>query len=104
MKRIKVHADDHTQFLSRQPDKSFDIVYFDPMFRVKVEASTGIHILHALADPHPLSESAVREAVRVAKKRVILKERYHSNEFQRLGFQKVGGGATSIAYGFIDCE
>jgi 16S rRNA (guanine1516-N2)-methyltransferase len=103
MQRIRVQLGDHLQVLSQLPDKSYDLVYFDPMFRKTISTSTGIRILQELAAPQPLSEQAVAEAVRVARKRVVMKERYQSREFERLGFRKVEGGATRIAYGYIEC-
>jgi hypothetical protein len=68
------------------PDKSADIVYFDPMFRIPVEESSSISPYRFIANPEPLSLEAVTEAVRVARRKVILKDHRDSPEFDRLGF------------------
>ena len=102
MRRIKVVASDHLDYLRTQPDDSFDAVYFDPMFRHPFEESSGIHPLRRLADPRPLSPEAVAEACRVARRRVVLKESSRSLEFDRLGFREtVGGRYSHIRYGVI---
>ncbi|NLB17158.1 MAG: class I SAM-dependent methyltransferase [Syntrophomonadaceae bacterium] len=101
--KIEVHAGNHFEVLQSQPSQSFDIVYFDPMFRNPITVSSGISPLRALANPEPLMIEAVQEAQRVARRRVVLKERYQSHEFHRLGFEQVQIGKKSeIAYGIMD--
>nr|WP_274365315.1 MULTISPECIES: class I SAM-dependent methyltransferase [unclassified Paenibacillus] len=101
MRRIRaVHAD-HLAYLAALPDRSADIVYFDPMFRDPVHASSGISPLRALADERTLSHEAVREACRVARKCVVLKELRDSGEFERLGFSVDSRSQSKIAYGVI---
>lgn len=58
-------------------------------------------MLKELADPNPLDPDSVREAVRVARKRVVLKERLMSGEFERLGFRVVKE-ASNHAFGIIE--
>ena len=85
-----------------QADDSFDAVYFDPMFRHPFMESAGIHPLRFLADPRPVSAEAIREARRVARRRVVLKESSKSGEFARLGFSAfVGGKYSHVRYGVI---
>lgn len=100
MKRIQVINAEHLNYLSGLPDQAYDIVYFDPMFRNPVNTSTGIKPMRLLADPDPLTCQAISEGLRVARKRVVVKERQGSPEFNRLGCERVEGGASSpIAYG-----
>lgn len=102
MRRIKLKRSNHTDYLSSLPDKSVDIVYFDPMFEAAIEESSAIGPLRSLANHGKLSESAVHEAVRVARKCVMLKEQRGSNEFERLGFTRCKTKKTSkITYGVI---
>jgi 16S rRNA (guanine1516-N2)-methyltransferase len=54
-----------------------------------------------LADPRPVSEETVREAKRVARRTIILKEHRDSKEFERLGFSEVHRSTTKLAYGVI---
>ena len=104
MRRIKVVNTDYLPYLSEQPDKSYDVVYFDPMFRKPLTASSGISPLRSVANHAPLSLEAVREARRVARCRVVMKEANGSGEFARLGFERIMGGKYSkVHYGVILC-
>jgi 16S rRNA G966 N2-methylase RsmD len=99
---INVINASHREYLNKLADQSVDVVYFDPMFRNPLHKSTGMNPLRKLADHAPLEVETVKEACRVAKKRVVLKETSGSNEFYRLGFNNVVGGKNSpIAYGVI---
>ena len=103
MARIDAICADHEDFLPALPAKSYDVVYFDPMFRHPFMESSALMPMRKIADARPLSEKAVKEALRVAKERVILKESRLSGEFARLGFAKVEGGKYSkISYGVIE--
>lgn len=99
-KRVEVVLIDHLTYLQSLPDKSFDIIYFDPMFRKTLEVSPGIVNLRKISDTSPLEEAAIEEAKRVAKRRIVLKERRYSNEFLRLGFQTEKSN-RKILYGII---
>ncbi|MBR1553217.1 MAG: class I SAM-dependent methyltransferase [Schwartzia sp.] len=102
MRRVHVVCADYEEFLRAQPDHSFDAVYFDPMFRHPFMESAGIHPLRLLADPRPVSPEAIREACRVASRRVVLKESSKSEEFARLGFTEFEGGKYSnVRYGVM---
>ncbi|MCR4400733.1 MAG: class I SAM-dependent methyltransferase, partial [Syntrophomonadaceae bacterium] len=98
--RIEVLCAHHLQYLRALPAASFDVVLFDPMFRQPVHASRPLTPLRRLAQGGPLEREAVEAARRVARRRVVLKERRHSPEFARLGFARVEGGESSrVAYG-----
>lgn len=100
--RIEVVWADHLDFLKQQPDFSVDVIYFDPMFRHTRVQSASIQPLHLWSDSRPLSRETVKEACRVARRRVVLKERKDSVEFQRLGFKVLPGGKYSqVDYGMI---
>lgn len=100
--RIQISWGDHIEFLRRIPTSSVDIVYFDPMFRQTLQQSKSIQPLHQWSDHKPLDHKAIYEACRIARKRVVLKERKNSSEFQRLGFEILLGGQYSpVDYGVI---
>ena len=102
IKRIQVIPRDHQSYLEECPSDSFDIVYFDPMFQQPLLKSQPLNPLRKLADHRPLTEDSIEQACRVARKKVVLKERSDSLEFERLGFQKLVRGSNKlIAYGTI---
>ncbi|UQZ37184.1 SAM-dependent methyltransferase [Paenibacillus sp. PK3_47] len=101
LRRIRVVHSDHLQYLRSQPDKSVDIVYFDPMFRVPLTDSSAISPLRQFANDAALSPESVAEAVRVARKTVLLKEKALSGEFARLGFTELLRGSSKTSYGVI---
>ena len=103
MRRIEVINADCKDFLKTCAENSFDAVYFDPMFRKPIQKSSGLNPIRPLADNRPLTEEIIREACRVAKFRVVMKEHSGSEEFARLGFKILGGGKySSVAFGVIE--
>jgi 16S rRNA G966 N2-methylase RsmD len=102
LNRIQVIAEDHYGYLRRQADRSYDVVYFDPMFRQPLQQSQAISVIRGLANTAALRPETIREACRVARKKVILKETMPSQEFARLGFDQVVSGRHSpVGYGVI---
>lgn len=102
MRRIEVVNDDHLAYLKKLPSSSFDVVYFDPMFRHPVHQSAGISSLREVANMEALSRDAVKEALRVCRRKVMMKERNDSTEFDRLGFRRLNRPNSSITYGVIE--
>lgn len=103
MRRIEVVNVDHREYLFKVPPQSYDIVYFDPMFRRPIKKSPSINAVRWVANRDPIEPEVVDRAVKVARKRVVMKERRASGEFERLGFKFVVGGKSSpVAYGVID--
>jgi 16S rRNA (guanine1516-N2)-methyltransferase len=100
MRRIKVINIKHKEYLASLKAGSYDIVYFDPMFRFPRRQSTGINAARMLADPDPVDLETVQLAFNAAARRVVMKERRDSTEFERLGFKHIYGGRHSpVAYG-----
>jgi len=100
--RIQVINSEHYQYLSTLNDNSFDLVYFDPMFRQPLLKSQAISPLRSLANPLPLDLKAIEQACRVARKRVVIKERVEGTELQRLGCTTIiSGKHRKIAFGVI---
>ena len=105
LRRIKVQQTHCHDYLINLPANSFDIVFFDPMFRQPIHSSSNLKPLRYLANNQPIAESALTEACRVAKKRVVIKESNHNNEFERLGVTTICGGKySSIQYGVIKVD
>ncbi|WP_138493454.1 class I SAM-dependent methyltransferase [Paenibacillus pinistramenti] len=104
LQRIEVRHTDHLTGLKSLPDKSVDIVYFDPMFREPTMESSSLSPLRAYANDEPLSLAAIEEARRVARKTVVLKEKRDSGEFERLGFGTPERNRTKITYGVMHLD
>lgn len=103
MARIEVVCADSGRYLAEQEDNSFDVVYFDPMFRVPREKSSSMLPIRGIVNTTPLDAETVDEALRVCRKRVVMKENSFSGEFSRLGFNNIYGGRYSpIAFGVIE--
>lgn len=99
LRRIAVVHADHRRYLKEAPSGSFDVVYFDPMFAQPVQKSAQMRPIRALANADALDEATLREALRVARRRVVVKDRpmgpYAHNPF----FDEViGGGGSRIVY------
>lgn len=104
LRRIHVVHSDHLDYLRAQPDRSIDIIYFDPMFRVPLTDSAAISPLRQFANGDALSMVSVAEAVRVARKTVLLKEKALSGEFARLGFTELLRSNSKTSYGVIQID
>lgn len=98
-KQIEVWQGHHEDFLASLPDRSFDVVYFDPMFRAGIAESPSLQQLRNYANPLPLSVESIEHAKRVARRRVVVKERKDSGEFERLGLTVLNRENMQVAYG-----
>jgi 16S rRNA G966 N2-methylase RsmD len=101
MRRIEVVNDNYRSYLKQCESNSFDVVVFDPMFRKTVYHSKAMQMLKPLANPTAVDQESVKHAIRVARRRVLLKERKNSSEFARLGFTVIHQ-SSSYAWGVID--
>lgn len=97
-----VHADYRT-FLRQLPPKSFDVVYFDPMFTAPVMQASSLLPLRPLAWDRPLDPEDIALAARVARKRVVVKERSFF-DFTALGMSAAGGKNRKTAYGVLEIK
>lgn len=84
-RRIEVRATDHLAALRALPDRSFDVVVFDPMFRHGRAQPGGFELVRALADARPLEAAALDEARRVARRAVVVKDGAPGWDLARLG-------------------
>jgi 16S rRNA G966 N2-methylase RsmD len=86
MRRIQVIHSDYRFFLERCESKSYDVVYFDPMFETEILESDGIKGIKQLALYTDLTQEVMKEAKRVARQRIVLKDHWQSSRFSRFGF------------------
>jgi hypothetical protein len=104
LRRIEARHADYNEYLPTCRTACFDIVYFDPIFHSPVEQSAAMAPLRALADTSPLSAPAVREARRVARRRVVIKQRKGTPVWGELGVTRLEGSPKSrVEYGIVEC-
>lgn len=103
-KRIETVNVDYLSFLEGASDRSYDVVYFDPMFTERVIESTGIQSLGLFASYEDLTKEAIQQAMRVAKKRIILKDHYKSERFAKYGFTVDKRKTAKFHFGVIELE
>jgi hypothetical protein len=102
MKRIEVSHVHCYEFLKTLPDDSFDCVYFDPMFEEKILESDGIQALTNIAIYDAFQPEWIQEALRVAKLRVVLKDHYLSERFNKFGFQVLRRKSAKFHFGYME--
>ncbi|MCJ1907437.1 class I SAM-dependent methyltransferase [Planococcus ruber] len=104
MKRIRVVASDAVEFLKTCDDRSADVVYMDPMFTEEILESSNFLPLRGTAEAGQLTEEWMAQAVRVARKAVVLKAHFRSADFERYGFARRVRPNTKFHYGVISCR
>lgn len=102
MRRVEIVACNHLSYLKEQPEKSFDVVYFDPMFELAIEESSGISGMREFANHTPLQQVAIDEALRVARRRVVLKEGKTGKLYERYGFLPFRNREHHVVYSYRD--
>lgn len=88
--RIDLRNADHATFLAQAPERSFDVVVIDPMFRHPKAAQPGFDLLRSLADDAPLSVETLQRARHVARRLVVVKDAWPGKELKRLGLEILG--------------
>ncbi|MGA9288150.1 MAG: class I SAM-dependent methyltransferase [Anaerobacillus sp.] len=104
MRRISVRHNRYEEILPYLPNNEVDVVYFDPMFENTILESNGLNSIKQVALYDTLSDEMIKEAIRVARKRVVLKDFWQSSRFERLGFQQLIRKTSKFHYGFLDSK
>lgn len=73
IQKIELYNEDMRTFASKQSNKSFDIVYCDPMFENPKYESSALNPLRPLASYDTVDDQLISEFVRIARKRVVIK-------------------------------
>ncbi len=102
MRRVEVVHADHATYLAELPEGCFDVVYFDPFFDTTLSGSQAIHSLRAVGHMGPVSEPALREAARVARRRVVYKLKRPDCPAGLDSWRMVGGRKSRIEYRVLD--
>ncbi|MCD6550846.1 class I SAM-dependent methyltransferase [Thermotoga sp.] len=102
LKRIELYHTDFKRYVKEQPDNSFDVVYCDPMFENPVYASSAMNPLRPFAVYGTVNEDDVKEMLRIARKKVILKSHIKDSLFKRISMDELKGSRKSgVMYGVI---
>lgn len=94
---------DYRDYLAELAPNSFDVVYFDPMFEVPVLEASSLLPLRPLASHEPLRALDIKLAARVARRRVVVKQRSFF-DFASLGLRVEQGQNRKIAYGVLEIK
>ena len=100
LRRIQVANVRYETYLAAAPEKRYDVVYFDPMFEVPVKESPQFLSLRGHILSSTFSAAVLTAALRVAKRRVIVKERPFATVYKELPPDElIGGKYSRVAYG-----
>lgn len=102
MRNIEVVSSIAVDYLKTLPTQSFDVVYMDPMFEETIEESKNFAPLREAGVHIELDDEWMAEAIRVAKKRVVLKAHYRSPLFDRYDFKRMPRPNIKFHYGVIE--
>ncbi len=100
MRRVEVLNADYADYLRREADDAWDVVYFDPMFSETMADAPGLDLVRYLARGGSPAPADVGEARRVARRRVVMKDRRPGHALARLGFAKVEE-TRRVCYGVL---
>jgi 16S rRNA (guanine1516-N2)-methyltransferase len=92
---IDVHCGDSLELLRAQPDASFDVVVFDPMFEKPRRSSPAFDMLRRFADYTELTSVALEQARRVARRWVLVKGARYTQDLKKLGLTPETGSRTA---------
>ncbi|MDQ0253626.1 hypothetical protein J2S74_000998 [Evansella vedderi] len=104
LRRIRVYSHSNLEWLRKAETDSMDVVYFDPMFEEEVSGSNGFDPMRPFTVKSSFTEEVLEEAKRVAKKRVVLKDHFRSDRFQKFGFSVQVRPSATYHFGTIEME
>lgn len=85
MRRIVVENATYQNILPKMASRSWDIVYFDPMFTTSIQGNQSFNLVRMLGSYQPLQSEHIEEALRVAKRCVVVKDRAPGRRLVELG-------------------
>lgn len=101
MQNIEVIHTEAIEFLANQPDRSWDVVYIDPMFHAPIEESSNFKPLRQAGIHTSLTEKWMQEAFRVCNRRVVVKDRFDSNVFSQFAMHRKIRPNTKFHFGYL---
>lgn len=104
LRNIEVVQQISLDYLKTLPDKSFDCVYFDPMFEEGILESDGIKGLRQMAVYQDITNEMILHAKRVARERVVLKDHFRSQRFERFDFKVTRRKSAKFHFGVLQIQ
>ena len=104
MRKIKTNNIDCLDYLKKCPNDNYDIIYFDPMFSHNISESNNLEGILPLADTTFPYEEFIKEAKRVARKKIIVKAHFKDIIFEKYNFTRITRKNTKFHYGFINLK
>ena len=101
MLRIEVIQSEAVDFLRKQSDSSWDIIYIDPMFHTPIVESSNFTPLRQAGVHSSLTDEWIAQAHRVCKRRVVVKDRFDSPVFERFYMEQIIRPNTKFHFAFI---
>jgi hypothetical protein len=102
MRRVSVVQGEALAVMERMEGASIDCVYFDPMFEESILESDGIRGLTNFALNETLTKEMMEQALRIARKRIILKDHFRSSRFENFGFKVFTRKSAKFHFGVIE--
>lgn len=103
--RVEVVRADAGEYLRQLPERSFDVVYFDPMFEKPRASQPSFELLRRHAEYAPLTLEVLALARKVARRRVVVKGARYSQDLSKLGLTPVTlSRFADIAWAVLDPE
>ncbi|WP_438318792.1 class I SAM-dependent methyltransferase [Sporosarcina sp. FA9] len=102
MHGIHVVQDNAINYLKKQSDSSWDIVYIDPMFSDPINESSNFTPLRQVGAKNALTELWLEHALRVCKERVVIKDRFDSPVFEQFEFKRYNRPNTKFHFASLE--
>ncbi|WP_368664424.1 class I SAM-dependent methyltransferase [Sporosarcina sp. HYO08] len=99
MDRIEVIQSEAIDFLRQQPEAAWDVVYIDPMFHQPIEESSNFTPLRTVGMDQRLTAEWVEQALRVCKRRIVVKDRFDSPAFDLFKLERTIRPTSKFHYG-----
>lgn len=92
---IETRWGDSHDLLSRLPDRSFDVVFFDPMFERPRRSAPAFELLREHACRDELNPMVLEQARRVARRWVVIKWARYSKSMKAFGVRPLPASRSS---------
>jgi hypothetical protein len=103
MRRVEVRTRDYVRALPELEPDSWDVVYFDPMFEQTFPDIRSMDLVHMLARNGLPDAEALHEALRVARRCVVIKDRYPGRLLESLDIPVISA-KQRICYGRLEAR